>query len=119
MSKISEVIHTFSMAVDQRQVKAADGVLHADFRALVNQFMGSDGVTVLPKSAYLDMLKQEKIGGDQRQVKVHSINLTNNVAVARVTFTGKELVFHTFIQLVEDKKGNWLIISDMPNVEVK
>lgn len=119
MAKITQTIHDFSTAVDRQDAKATDAILHTEFRAVVNQFMGAADVTILAKPLYLDMLKAKKIGGDKRAVKVHSINLTNNVAVARVTFMGKELAFHTFIQLVEDPEGNWLIISDMPNVEAR
>ena len=119
MAKITQVIHDFSTAVDQQDVKETDAVLHAEFRAVVNQFMGAADVTILSKSMYLEMLKSKKIGGDQRKVKVHSIHLTDNVAVAHVTFTGEKLAFHTFIQLVEDTEKNWSIVSDMPNVAAR
>lgn len=119
MAKITQTIHDFSTGVDKGNVKQTAGTLHSEFRAIVNRLFGAKEVSVMSRNLYLDLLKQGKIGGDTRTVKVHSINVTDNVAVARVTFTGKELVFHTFMQLIEDELGNWLIISDMPNVEQK
>ena len=119
LEKISKAVHDFSSSADQRDIKNMDKILHKDYRAVVNRLFGSEEVSVMNKSLYLDLLKQEKIGGDSRSVEIQSIDVEENNAVVRATFTGKELIFTTFIQLVKDVEGNWLIISDLPRIEKK
>ncbi len=119
LEKISEAIHHFVSAADQRNSAEMDKVLHKDFRAVVNRLFGSTEVSIMNKTLYLDLLKQGKIGGDNRTVEINSVNLEGNNAVVRASFSGKELKFNTFIQLVKDTEGHWSLISDMPLIEKK
>jgi len=112
-------VEHFVENVDQRDIKGVDAVLHSNFRAIVNRLFGSEEVAIMDKSLYLDLLKQGKIGGDKREVIIESIHFEGNNALVKATFDGKELGFHTFIQLVQETSGDWKIISDMPNIEKK
>ncbi|NJK83353.1 MAG: hypothetical protein HC912_05570 [Saprospiraceae bacterium] len=42
--------------------------------------------------------------------------LVGNNATVRVLLIGKTLRFDTILNLVKSEKGNWQIISDMPQV---
>jgi len=119
LEKVAKAVNQFSSSVDARDVKSTDQVLHANFRAVVNRLFGSEEVSIMDKSLYLKMLSDGKIGGDQRKVTIHTINLEGNNAVVKASFEGAELRFFTFMQLVKDTKGNWTIISDMPRIEKK
>ena len=119
LEKLAQTIHQFSESVDTRNVKATDKVLHHGFRAVVNRLFGSEEVSIMDKTLYLNLLKEGKIGGDKRTVKIHSINMEGNNAVVKVEFDGSALRFQSFMQMVKDTAGNWTIISDMPNVEKK
>lgn len=119
LEKIATAIHEFASAADQRDLKKMDQVLHKDYRSVVNRLFGSKEVSIMDKALYLDLLKQEKIGGDQRTVEINSIDMIGNNAVAQVTLNGKELIFLTFIQLVKDTNDQWLVISDMPKIDKK
>jgi len=117
LQKISAAVHAFAESADKQDIPKMDEVLHAEFRAVVNRLFGSEEVAVMPKTAYLDLLKAGKIGGDSRTVQIQSIDLEGNNAMVRAVFTGKELVFTTYLQLVKEAAGNWKIISDMPTIE--
>ncbi len=116
LDKISDAIHLFVKGADQRDLKKIESVLHPQFRAVVNRLFGSADVTVMNRALYLDLLKQEKIGGDDRTIKIKSIDLEGNNAVVKATFLGKETRFDTYIQLVKDTEGKWWLVSDMPSI---
>lgn len=111
---ITQAVKTFSLSADKRDSDQMNKILHKDFRAIVNRLFGSDELSTMDKSTYLDLLKQGKIGGDQREVKIQSIHVEANNAVVHAKLHGKALLFETFIQLVKDVEGNWTVISDMP-----
>jgi len=119
LEKVAKAVNQFSTSVDARDVKSTDQVLHTNFRSVVNRLFGSEEVSIMDKSLYLKMLGDGKIGGDKRNVTIHTINLEGNNAVVKASFEGAQLRFSTFMQLVKDPKGNWTIISDMPRIEKK
>ena len=115
--QISEAVHSFVKAVDKQNTEATAKILHKDFRAIVNQAFGSDKVDILNKTTYLDLMKKGVIGGDERSVLITSIDMVGNNATVKAIFTGKDLVFETFVQLVKNTNGEWRIISDLPTIE--
>lgn len=116
---IVKTVEQFVKNADKRDIKGVDAVLHSNFRAIVNRLFGSEEVSIMDKALYLDLLKQGKIGGDERKIMIESIHFEGNNAFVKATLDGKKSVFHTFIQLVEEVSGEWKIISDMPNIESK
>ncbi|GLR17296.1 nuclear transport factor 2 family protein [Portibacter lacus] len=111
---ISQVVESFVKHVDDRNIDEVNNVLHDDFRAIVNQAFGSKDVQFLTKPIYLDLMKKKEIGGDARKVVILSVDLEDKNAVVKAKFTGKELVFTTFLQLIKDSDGDWKIMSDLP-----
>lgn len=116
---VSELVHDFSKSADQRDGKRMQSILHKDFRAIVNQAMGSKEVQLIDKASYLDLMKKEVIGGDTREVTILSIDMEDKNAVVKARFAGKELVFTTFIQAVKTDGGSWKLMSDMPVIQKK
>ncbi|MEM6696989.1 MAG: nuclear transport factor 2 family protein [Bacteroidota bacterium] len=119
MNAVIEAVEQFVESADQRNVEQMDVIMHSNFRAIVNRLFGSEEVSIMDKALYLDLLKQGKIGGDDRTITIESIHFEGNNALVKASFEGKELVFHTFMQLVRETSGDWKIISDMPNIEKK
>ncbi|MEM1320089.1 MAG: nuclear transport factor 2 family protein [Bacteroidota bacterium] len=117
MEAISKAVTAFATHADNQDVPKMATVLHKDFRAVVNRLFGSEEVALMDKSLYLDLLKQGKIGGAKRTVRIHSIDIEENNAIVRATFQGEQMTFNTFIQLVKDVQGHWTIIGDMPRIE--
>lgn len=117
--QVVQAVESFAKSADKQDVKQMDTLMHTDFRAIVNRLFGSEEVAIMDKAVYLDLLQQGKIGGDERTVTIQSIHFEGHNALVKATFTGKELIFHTFIQLVQEASGAWKVISDMPTIEKK
>lgn len=115
--QVINAVKEFADAADQRDADRLDKIMHKDYRSVVNRLFGSAEVSIMNKTLYLDLLKKGKIGGDQRSVNINSVNVIGNNAVVNVSLTGKELVFHSFMQLVKAPSGEWLVISDMPDIK--
>ena len=114
---ISELVHQYVAAADNQNVKKMDAALHAEFRVVANQLLGSDELSLIDKPSYLELLKAGQIGGDERNVRIRSISQEGKNAVVHVTLTGKQLIFHSFIQMAKGKNGDWKVITDMPQIE--
>ncbi len=119
LQAIEKAIQHFVKKADQQDATALEAILHDEFRAIINGLFGSKEVSILSKDSYLAALNAGKIGGDQRDVQIHSISIDGQNAVVNATFTGKELTFRTFIQLVKEDTQAWKLISDMPVVGKK
>ena len=116
IEKISRVVSQFSQSADQRNLQKMEEVLHPEFRSVVNRLFGSEEVSVMDRSIYLNLLKEEKIGGDKREVAIQSVNIQGNTAIVKAILLGKSLRFDTYLQLIKDVNGKWWIVSDMPSI---
>jgi len=115
--EVSNAVHQFAKNADNHNVSGMQEILHEDFRAIVNQAFGSKEVQIMDKTSYIDLLKAKKIGGDQREVIILSIDLEDKNAIVKAKFAGTKLTFMTFIQLVKDVNGHWSVMSDMPKID--
>lgn len=114
---VSDLVYAFAQSADARDVDRIDTILHKEFRAIVNQAFNSTELQVIDKGTYLDLMRKEVLGGDERTVTILSIDMEDNNAIIKAKFTGKALIFTTFIQAVKDATGTWHIISDMPVIQ--
>ena len=117
LAKIEAVTRLFSAAGDHRDVVQLDRILHPQYRAVANRFLGSPDLTLMDKTSYLQLMKDKKIGGDSREVFILHTDLGHQVATVKAVFQGKILRFTTFISLVKLENGDWQIVGDMPEVE--
>ena len=115
--EISAAVKEFVKSADKQDVNSMDKIMHKEFRTVANRLFGAPEVSVINKSTYLAMMKEGKLGGDSRKVKIEEIEVIGNNAVVKATFTGKKLIFQTFVQLVKGSDGSWKVISDMPAIQ--
>ncbi|MEL6256685.1 MAG: nuclear transport factor 2 family protein [Bacteroidota bacterium] len=115
--KISAAVKAFVKSADKQDVISMDKIMHKEYRTVANQLFGAPEVSVIDKTTYLAMMREGKLGGDSRKVKIEEIEVIGKNAVVKATFTGKKLIFQTFVQLVKGPDGEWKVISDMPAVQ--
>lgn len=107
---VEAVIRSFVKAGDDRDTSALGPLLHEQFR-VVFRVAGGEGVTVLDRAAYTEMLASKKIGGDARKMRVLSVNEQDGLAEARVRLDGARARFDGHITLVRTDAG-WKLIQD-------
>jgi hypothetical protein len=112
--KVTKAVYDFIQGGDERNVSTLDRVLHPQFRSTVNKFAGSTGLTTLSKSAYLQLINENKIGGTARNIAELAVDVAGPVAMARVEMKSEKLQFISFYKLVENEDNAWQLVSDMP-----
>ena len=117
--QLTKVVEEYAKAGDNRDTKTLDQLLHTEFRSVVNRLFGSKDLSVMSKTVYLDLMKQEKIGGDQRKVEILNIDVMDHTAYIKARFSGKKLIFTTFLLLAKNADDQWQVVNDMPLVEKK
>lgn len=115
-AKIKEVISAFSKAGDAQDYKSLDNYLDDNYRVVMNRLFGSQELSVMPKSTYLDKIKSKEFGGDKRSLTFKEITINGSTASAQVSFVGQKMTFNSIILLAKDEKDTWKLISDMPMV---
>lgn len=113
---VIEAVNQFVKSADSRNTEGMKSILHDEFRAVINRLFGNDGVSIMTKEVYLQMLADGKIGGDERKVEILSVDVINNNASVKARFTGKEYVFDTYLLLVKQSNNEWKVINDMPYI---
>jgi hypothetical protein len=116
---ISMLISNFSAAVDARDAKALEPLLHEHFRVVANRFPTDDKTTVLTRAAYLSLLLDGKIGGEKRTVKIESLDINNHIAAAKIVFESDKATFTTYQNFILNANNVWQIVSDIPLVKNK
>ena len=114
--EVAAAVKAFVKHADKQDLTKMDALLHKEYRTVVNRLFGSEEVSIMDKSTYLSLMKEGKVGGDKRKVKIGEIKIIGNNAMVEATFTGEKLVFETFLQLAKDVSGEWKIISDFPKI---
>ncbi|WP_306643537.1 nuclear transport factor 2 family protein [Sanyastnella coralliicola] len=113
---IKQTIQQFAKAGDANDAAVLDEVLDANYRVVMNQLFGSDGVSVVPREVYMKKIESKEWGGDDRKVTIHSVHINGKSAVAKVTMEGKKMTFVSVLSLVQNKDGEWKLISDTPTI---
>lgn len=112
---IEDVIKRFMRGGDESDTTLLEGVLHPQFRVVVNQgVLGMETLRVIGRSAYFQQIAAKKWGGLPRTVNIVSVSFANTVAAAEVKTSSTRSDITSFLHLVKDKDGNWTIISDTP-----
>lgn len=118
VDQINLVLHEFVKYVDEQNIEKTSSLLDENFRSVLNRAFDTEKVDVLEKKAYLDLMGKKVIGGDERSVEICSIELSGNNASVKAKLVGKKLIFETFIQFVKNKEGIWMVISELPMIQV-
>ncbi len=114
---IKKVITAFAKAGDQNDAEKLGSYLDDNFRIVMNRLFGSDKVSILPKSVYLQKIKSKEFGGDDRDISFENFLVNGTSASAKVVLKGKKMTFVSLITLVKDKNDDWKLVSDTPMVQ--
>ncbi len=117
--KIVKVVRNFIQGGDERNLATLDKVLHPQFRSTVNKFAGRTGLTTLSKSAYLQLISENKIGGNARNIAHLAVEVAGPVASAKVEMESEKLQFVSFYELIETEDNVWQLVSDLPYATAK
>lgn len=114
--KAETVLLAFAKAGDNQNVTLLESLLDSNYRIIMNQLFGSKDISIIDRANYLTMIKDGKLGGDERTVKIHTILMNGNTASAHVSFIGKQLSFNSIINLIKEETGKWKLVSEMPTI---
>ena len=107
---VKQAVKRYVTAGDQRDRAAFGGILHDQYRVVLTVGAGG-GVSVMPKDAYLGLIRDKKIGGGVRRVDFEWARPTGNLAFAKAKLTSKDASFDSLFTLVK-KGGQWIVIED-------
>lgn len=110
--EIMDVIYQYMDATEHNKVAVIDEIFHDDFRVMAHTV---DGLRVLDKSTYLNLLREKKIGGNARSLDIKSIEMQSNTASAQIDLVGDKTVFHDRLQLIQSE-GGWKIVHNLTEV---
>lgn len=113
-SNIKSVIQLFVKGGDERDTTKLEEVLHGNFRVVANQLMGSSTINVITKDQYLALIREGKLGGDNRVLDIQSVEIIGKNASAKVKIIGKALTFESFYHLIQNNEGKWKLVQDLP-----
>lgn len=110
-----ETVTSFNEAIATRDIATLEQILHAEFRVLANRFNGGDQAVVLSRAAYLQMMRDEKIGGTAYELEILSSSIFDHTAHVEAALTNEDHPdMHLYILLVKNASNQWQIISDVP-----
>lgn len=109
-NQLQAAVSEYVQGADERDLTKLEEIFDPNFRAVINT---PEGIWVSDKSAYLQMIKEEKIGGDTRQVEFGKIIFVDDLnATVEVILNGEQAVFHNLISLGKSK-NKWLVLQDL------
>ncbi len=114
---VTEVIKAFSKAGDNNDSKKLATYLDDNYRIVMNRLFGSESVSIMEKSTYLEKIKSKEYGGDKRELNIENVVINVTTASAKVSFKGEKMTFVSIIVLIQNKEGKWKLISDVPIVK--
>jgi len=113
---VRHVIIAFSEAGDNNDSKKLSAYLDDNYRIVMNRLFGSEEVSIMSKSVYLEKIRAKEFGGDKRTVTIENLIINGASAVAKVVFKGEKMTFISLITLIKDKNGKWKLVSEIPIV---
>ena len=116
--KIISSIKQFITGGDESDLQKLESVLHNEYRNVQYGFFDEPGVFVIDKEKYIDLVKEKTFGGNPREMKILSLDIYKNTAMAQLRLESTQLIFHSFVSLIYDK-DQWRVIGNFPEVLVK
>lgn len=118
-NRIEQAIIDFVKGGDTSDLVLLNKVLHKDFRVTNNGFMGTSGITIIDKKAYLDKIKSGVFGGLPRKMKIEELDQSGIIASVKLRIESSENDFISYNSLVLDTDNEWRIINNLAVVTVK
>jgi len=113
---VKTVVAQFVKAGDQRDTARLEVILHPHFRVVANQLMGTTSVNIIGRDQYLSLIREGKLGGDQRVITMLSVEVVGKNAAVHARLQGSALTIDTFYHLVQLPAGHWQVVQDLPFV---
>ncbi|UBM59489.1 nuclear transport factor 2 family protein [Marinilongibacter aquaticus] len=115
--RIEEAVTSIEKAAANRDVRQLEELLHKDYRVIANRFKGSENAVIISKESYLQMMKDEKVGGTNYNVNFKDIKVSGHTAIVDVLYSSETSSdMHKFLVLIQDENNNWKVVSDIPIV---
>lgn len=116
-NQIKETVMSIEKAAANRNNKQLKEFLHKDYRVIANRFKGSENTVIISKETYLQMMKDEKIGGTSYNISFNDVKTLGHTAIVDVLYSSETASdMHKFLVLIQDKNNKWKIVSDIPIV---
>ena len=110
---IEDAIKRFMRGGDEADIAALQAVLHDQFRVVVNQgVLGGDALRTVDKASYLSMISAKKWGGVPRTLNIVSVSIAGTIAAAETQTSSIRSDMTSFLHLVKEKDGQWLVVGD-------
>ncbi len=116
--RVKTAIEAFVKAGDNRDITVLENILHAGFQNIQDGFFDENGIFVLSKSDYIELIRTKKFGGSPRSIAYNSIEQTGNIATVQVKLESQYLIFHSLIVCVQENE-HWKIINNIPTITMK
>jgi len=110
---VLQVLSNYAQGTERHDVAMLEKTFHKEFRVVA---MTTDGLRVIDRESYLELIKDKKIGGHKRKLHIESILESEKVMQISLTLSGEKAVFHDHLQLIKQDK-NWQIIHNSTQVK--
>ncbi|AOP35507.1 hypothetical protein A0128_17675 [Leptospira tipperaryensis] len=115
-TSLKTLIQEFVTAGDERNVNKLENILHKDFRLYA--FVGNANQPwEMNREGYLGALKEGKIGGKPRTLKITALKSEGNLAYATLSMKSSEMTFVVNQQWIKTDSG-WRLLQDLANAQI-
>ncbi len=114
---VEQTIRAFAQGSDSSKADTVDALLHPDFRVVFSMQPGTKPTT-LDRKQYLQMMRDGKVGGAQRQVTVSGLSVANGFAQGAALMDRPDASFQGVYSLIQ-RDGQWLLLQEAVLMTVK
>ncbi len=104
-----DAVHAFVKAGDSKSVAELQTVLHDEFRVVAQM---PDGLSVLDKATYIDLIDKGVIGGGKRTAQIDSVITSGPLVTVKGTLTSSDADFDCTWTVVQND-ASWQVIQDL------
>ncbi len=112
LNQIRQVIENYAAGADNRDAAKLETAFHDDFRVIA---LTAEGVRNIDKETYINLIREEKIGGVERVLKIEWITSKNDTARAEIRLKSPMVTFHDDLSFIKDQQV-WRIVNNVTQV---
>lgn len=116
--EIIEAVNEFIRGGDESNIDKLENILHDDFRNVQYGFFEQEGVFIIDRKRYLNLITDNIFGGIHRDMEILSVDVFSNISMVKLRLESTKMVFESFISLIKEN-NKWKVIENMPNVKSK
>jgi hypothetical protein len=105
-----QTIIQFVKGTSARDIYNLSFLLHEDFHALLSE----NDLATVSKSEFLRMLSWKKLGGEEQEVEILSLDMAVNTASVKVQIKRTNNSFEAYYHLFMEANGSWQILHVIP-----